>query len=359
MASHTSEAPRGAGRAIAEQVAPTWERRRGDTEEVMVPVGRRPLNGGAAGVRTRSSISAPPAAPAAGGLEDLATADVNGIRLAYREQGEGEPVVFVHGTASDLRAWTQQVPAIGASYRAVAYSRRYARPNIDIAPGIDDRMLPHVDDLIAFLEAIDAAPAHLVGNSWGAFICLLTAIRRPQVVRSLVLEEPPVLPLFVSTPPRPAELLSLLVGRPRTALAIMRFGAGTMAPAQKAFRRGDDEEAMHRFASGVLGRQSYEQVPQERRQQMRENVNAMRAQLLGAGFPPLGDDDVRAVEAPTLLLTGERSPAVMRRLSDRLHELLANSRHVEIAAASHRMHEEQPDAVNEAILGFLARSSLR
>lgn len=290
-------------------------------------------------------------------LESLSTATVDGLRLAYREQGDGEPVVFVHGSASDLRTWEQQVPAIGTSYRAVAYSRRYARPNEDIGPGIDDQMLPHVDDLVSFLRAIDAAPAHLVGNSWGAFICLLTAIRHPQVVRSLVLEEPPVLSLFVSTPPRPGQLLPLLIRRPRTALAILRFGAGTMAPAQKAFRRGDDEQAMHRFASGVLGKEAYEHVPAERKQQMRENLRALRAQLLGAGFPALADDDVRGVQAPTLLMTGERSPAALRRLTDRLHELLPDSQRVEIAAASHRMHEENPATVNEAILGFLAEST--
>lgn len=299
------------------------------------------------------------AALTASAFDGLRTANVNGITLAYRGQGEGEPVVFVHGTASDLRAWSRQVPAIGASHRAVAYSRRYARPNEDIAPGVDDQMLPHVDDLVSFLQAIDAAPAHLVGNSWGAFVCLLAAIRRPQVVRSLVLEEPPVLSLFVSTPPRPGELLPLLVRRPRTALAIVRFGARTMVPAQKAFRRGDDEEAMRRFASGVLGRQGYERVSPEREEQMRENVHAMRAQLLGAGFPPVAEDDVRGVQAPTLLLTGERSPAVLRRLSSRLHELLPNSQQAEIADASHRMHEEQPEAVNEAILAFLSRASRR
>jgi pimeloyl-ACP methyl ester carboxylesterase len=286
--------------------------------------------------------------------ERPSTATVDGLTLAYREQGDGEPVVFVHGSASDLRTWEQQLPAIGTSYRAVAYSRRYARPNEDIGPGLDDQMLPHVDDLVSFLRAIDAAPAHLVGNSWGAFICLLTAIGHPQVVRSLVLEEPPVLSLFVSTPPRPGELVPLLIRRPRTALAILRFGAGTMAPTQKAFRRGDDEQAMRKFASGVLGKEAYEQLPPERKQQMGENLGALRAHLLGAGFPPLAEEDVRGVEAPTLLLTGERSPAALRRLTDRLHELVPNSRRVEIAAASHRMHEENPDAVNEAILGFVA-----
>jgi pimeloyl-ACP methyl ester carboxylesterase len=276
-------------------------------------------------------------ASTAEGLKSLPTVVVDGATLAYREQGEGESVVFVHGSASDLRSWGQQLPAIGSSYRAIAYSRRYARPNQDIEPGADDQMLPHVDDLTALLRVLDAAPAHLVGHSWGAFICLLTAIRHPQLVRSLVLQEPPVLSLFISTPPRPRELLPLLVRWPRTALAILTFGGRTIAPVQRAFRRGDDEAAMQRFAYGVLGKDSYEGLPEERRQQARENLNTLRAQVMGAGFPPLSDDDVRGVAAPTLLMTGERSPAYLLRLTDRLQQLLPNAERVEIAGASHAM----------------------
>jgi pimeloyl-ACP methyl ester carboxylesterase len=83
------------------------------------------------------------------------TATVNGTTLAYREEGAGQPVVFVHGTISDMRPWEQQPPLIGASYRAITYSRRYARPNEDIEPGADDQMMPHVDDLAAFLREIE------------------------------------------------------------------------------------------------------------------------------------------------------------------------------------------------------------
>jgi pimeloyl-ACP methyl ester carboxylesterase len=294
-------------------------------------------------------------AATSGSFERVRTAVLDGVTLAYREQGEGEPVVFVHGSASDLRSWEQQLPAIGTSYRAIAYSRRYARPNKDIAPGADDQMLPHVRDLIAFLRVIDAAPAHLVGHSWGAFICLLTAIRHPQMVRSVVLQEPPVLSLFASTPPRPREFFPLLARRPKTALAILKFGAGTVAPVQRAFRRGDDEQALQAFAYGVLGKETYEQLPEERKQQARENLATLRAQLLGAGFPPLREDEVRGVRFPTLLMTGQRSPAVLLRLNEQLQRLLPHAERVEITGSSHAMQEENPGAVNEAILGFLAR----
>ena len=288
-------------------------------------------------------------------FEGARTAKVNGTTLAYREEGEGEPVVFVHGSISDLRTWEQQLPAVGRSYRAISYSRRFARPNEDIVPDADDQMLPHVEDLAAFLREINAAPAHLVGNSWGAFISLLTAMRHPDVVRTLVLEEPPVVTLFVkSVPPGPVDLLRLFATRPRTAFDLIKFGAGAIGPATKAFERGEDDKALLSFVHGVLGEEAYEQLPEARRSQMRENLSALRAQMLGAGFPPLVDDDVRGIRAPVLLLTGERSPPVLLRLTDRLEELLPIVERIEIPAASHGMHEENAPAVNEAIVGFLA-----
>ncbi len=293
-------------------------------------------------------------------FESVKTASIDGTTLAYEENGNGAPVVFVHGTASDLRTWKYQIPSIGGSYRAIAYSRRYARPNDDIKPGVDDQMHPHVDDLVAFLKTIDATPAHLVGSSWGAFICLLTAIRYPEAVRSLVLEEPPAPTLFVSrTPPPPFELLRLLVRRPRSALALVKFGAQTVGPAEKAFRRGDDETAVSTFGRGVLGEKSFRRLPDDRKQQMRENVATARAQLLGAGFPPLEDNDVRGVRVPTLLATGERSPSIFLRITDRLQELLPNVERVTIPGASHLMHEENADETNRAILRFLAQMETR
>lgn len=283
------------------------------------------------------------------------TVFVRGASLAYRERGHGEPVVLVHGSASDMRTWSHQLPALSASYRAVAYSRRYARPNEDIPPGADDPMDAHVEDLLAFMKEIDAFPAHLVGHSWGAFICLLAAIARPEAVRSLVLMEPPVLSLFVSTPPRPGELFKTLLHRPRTALAIVKFGATAVAPAQKAYRRGDDGRGFEIFGRGVLGKKAFEQLSPARRKQSWENRATDKAQLLGEGFPPLEDDDVRGVRKPVLLMHGQKSPTIFHLLADRLEDLLPNVERLEVPRASHVVHEDNPRAVNEAVLAFLKR----
>lgn len=100
----------------------------------------------------------------AGDFEGVRTVEVNGAALAYREQGDGEAVVFVHGSASDMRTWCHQLPAMGVSHRAIFYSRRYARPNDPIPEGADDPMLPHVEDLVSFMQRVDAAAAHGVGD---------------------------------------------------------------------------------------------------------------------------------------------------------------------------------------------------
>jgi pimeloyl-ACP methyl ester carboxylesterase len=290
-------------------------------------------------------------------FETAKVAKVNGTTLAYCEQGEGEPVVFVHGGLGDLRIWQPQLPAIGSAYRAITYSRRYSRPNQEIPSGTDDPWLTHVDDLAAFVRELGAAPAHIVGNSQGAFISLLTAVRHPDIVRTLVLEEPPVIPLFVkSVPPGPLELLRLIVTRPRLAFEILKFGGGILSGVQKAFERGDDEEAMLIFIRGVLGDKHFDRLGDTRKAQALENVSTMRAFALGdSGFPPLDDDDVRGVNVPVLLLTGDDSPRMAHLMTDRLEELLPNVERAGIPDASHDMHLDNPSAASQAILGFLAR----
>ena len=52
---------------------------------------------------------------------------INGIKLHYVEQGQGEPVVFVHGAIADWRAWEMQRDAVAGRYQFVAYTRRHAK----------------------------------------------------------------------------------------------------------------------------------------------------------------------------------------------------------------------------------------
>lgn len=285
---------------------------------------------------------------------DLRAASIDGATLAYREVGAGDPVVFVHGAISDLTIWDAQLPAIGRRHRAIAYSRRYAWPNEDLATGARDTMRPHIDDLLAFLRATDARPAHLVGNSWGAFICLMAAIREPDSVRSLVLEEPPLVPLVMGNPPSPINALKVLPRHPLVALAVLGIGARTLAPVTAAVKAGDVEGSLVRFARGVIGAAAYERLPDDVRAHMRANASTHAGQFLAdGGFESISESQIRSVRRPALVATGSDSPAALRRLAGLLASLLPDARRLDVPAASHLMHLQNPAAFNAGLEEFL------
>jgi len=280
--------------------------------------------------------------------------EVNGVSLEYLEEGTGQPVVFVHGSTGDLRMWTHQRSAFASKYRTVAFSCRHYHPNKVILDGIGLTMSTLMEDLAAFLRNLDLAPAHLVGHSSGAFVCLLLALKEPDLVRTLVLAEPPVMPLLgLGDPPKPAQLLGLLVRSPGTGIPVLRFGM-TIVPTERAFARGDNERGLQTFLKGVLGREAFAKLPGARWEQARDNIRPFAAQIR-VGFPPFGEEDARHVSVPTLLVTGERSAPVLHRLADRLQSLMPRVERVEIRNASHLMHEDNPEAFNEAVLAFLER----
>lgn len=279
---------------------------------------------------------------------------INGANLEVVEKGQGTPVVLVHGSASDYRTWGNQIKEFSKNYRVIAYSRRYHWPNDPIPEGADYSMEQHVEDLKALLKTVDSTPVHLVGHSYGAFLCLLLAMRSPELLRSLVLPEPPVVTLFVSNRPGPGELLRLLFTRPRTAIGILKFGAMGIAPATSAAKKDDKEKALRAFGTAVLGKEAFRKMPDERKNQSRDNL--IKEELLGSGLLPLDEKEVRSVRVPTLLITGENSPRLFHRLVDRLEELLRNTERVTVENASHIMHENNPAAYNEAVGEFLRRN---
>ncbi len=133
----------------------------------------------------------------------MARVEIRGTALEVAEFGMGESVVFVHGSASDHRTWRPQLEVFAERFRAIAYSRRYHWPNERIVDSASYRLDEQVDDLMELLRSLGAVPAHLVGHSYGGLVCLVLAAKAPELVRTLVLAEPPVMTLFLSIPPEP------------------------------------------------------------------------------------------------------------------------------------------------------------
>ena len=111
--------------------------------------------------------------------------ETGGIRMYYETAGTGEPLVLLHGGMCPAETFDGQTPALAGEYRVYVPERRgHGRtPDVD-GPITYDVMAA---DTIAFMEAAGIASAHLVGFSDGALVALLVALRRPELVRRLVL----------------------------------------------------------------------------------------------------------------------------------------------------------------------------
>jgi pimeloyl-ACP methyl ester carboxylesterase len=115
---------------------------------------------------------------------------IKSTKLTYQEQGQGRPVVFVHGAITDRRVWEGQREAVTAHNRFIALTMRYFGTDPWPDAGANYSMKTHTDDLVAFIQNLNAGPVDLIGWSYSGPIALLVAVQHPELVRSLFLDEP-------------------------------------------------------------------------------------------------------------------------------------------------------------------------
>ena len=119
---------------------------------------------------------------------------VNGVRLYYEEHGQGPPILCVHGTGGSTLTWAAAVPELARLGRVLVYDRRGCTRTQRPDPYDATSVAEHADDA-ALLEALGAAPAAVVGRSYGGGVAIDLALRYPQRVRGLVLLEAAILSL--------------------------------------------------------------------------------------------------------------------------------------------------------------------
>ncbi len=263
--------------------------------------------------------------------------EANGTSLAYLEQGSGTAVVFVHGSGADLRTWGNQMGPVGASYRAIAYSRRFHHPNPIADGGPAYSAALHASDLEAFIDQLHAGPVHLVASSYGAAVALLVARDRPELVRSMVLTEPALLSLLPSSAPERAGLAGLQVARERLA-------------------SGDTDGAIASFVDTIIGPGAALLMPASTRVMVNDNLPALRREAAAPDPDPVFRcADAARVRAPVLLLTGGSSPAFFLAIARELAACLPQVERVSVPGAAHAVHAQQPARFNELTLQFLQK----
>jgi non-heme chloroperoxidase len=187
----------------------------------------------------------------------------NNAEFAYIEMGTGDPIIFVHGGLQDYRMWAGHLPRFADRYRAIAYSRRNNYPNEVSPEGMPDSAADaHGEDLAALIKALGLSKVRIVGHSSGAHAALFFAASNPDMVVSLVLNEPPA--------------TGILIGTPGGAEVLKEFGRG-VGPGRETLKVGNIDVGIPLFVNGVGGPGAYERRSDADKKMNRDNVASYQA----------------------------------------------------------------------------------
>jgi 3-oxoadipate enol-lactonase len=258
---------------------------------------------------------------------------INGARIHYQESGSGpETIVFSHGLLMSGAMFSEQVKALDDRFRCITYDHRGQGRSEVTESGYDLDAL--TEDAAALIRELGAAPCHFAGLSMGGFIGMRLALRHPGLLKSLTLMDTSADPEPEQNkgPYRRLAFIGRWLGfRPviRPLMKIM-FGRTFLAdPAQAALRREWKSHLLNlnrvgtsRAAHGVIDR---------------------------AGVY----DQLNQIRTPTLVLVGDEDVATVPAKAERLARAIRSSELVVIPGAGHSASIEQPEAVTQALSGFL------
>jgi pimeloyl-ACP methyl ester carboxylesterase len=277
------------------------------------------------------------------GAPQVKEASVNGVTLIYEEQGDGAPVVFVHGAVADYRAWEAQRQAIAAHYRFIGLNMRYH----GTAPWPDDgskySVKTHVDDVAAFIRGLNAGPVDVVGWSSSGPIVLLVALQHPELLHSLAIHEPASM-AFVTDP---ASLK--IAGDDRQAM---------LAPVIAAAKAGDAAGAARLVPIGVNHQLDFwDTATPDIGSMLADNARTIPLAFLRAPPPPpITCDQLGQIKIPALITYGGDTRPFYRIAAQGAAGCIPGAQLVAIQDGRHLAIFQQPDAFNAALLQFLAKA---
>jgi pimeloyl-ACP methyl ester carboxylesterase len=266
----------------------------------------------------------------------MAWVQVGSSDICYQEQGEGTPLVLLHGMSSCSEAWFQQFEALADRYRVIAYDS-VNHGHSSNSPR-DEPEPDRADELEGFLAALGIERPIVAGNSMGALTLIRWAARHPD-----------------------------------TALALVPSGAGLAPPrgeqteaerkamADRLARMGrplDPETIFLPFGDSLTDRMK-EERPVLYDRYFRVRSTATRIEALrhprprASGFPSRDDltDLVPKITSPMLVVVGSLDSAVPS--AERLHHAVPGSRYHVIEGAPHNVYYEAADEYNRVVGAFL------
>ncbi|CAM3227305.1 alpha/beta fold hydrolase [Deinococcus saxicola] len=257
--------------------------------------------------------------------------------LAYDEIRPEHPrgnVLFLTGLGSNRLGWRGQLPIFGEKYRALAIDHRDTGDS-DLTDA-DYSTADQADDAAAFLRAMNAAPAHIVGISMGGFIALNLAVRWPELVQSLTL---------VSTSAGGESH----VKPDEAGLEVLRPDF-TLSPGERARRTyglmmaPGFMDANPRAADAIAANASYRPLTPER--YARQFRSTRTHDVTG---------ELEKLHVPTLVVHGDADPLVRYENGQSLAAHIPGAEFITYPGTGHIPTVERAEEFNRDVMEFLAR----
>ncbi|HMK79524.1 MAG TPA: alpha/beta hydrolase [Xanthobacteraceae bacterium] len=255
-------------------------------------------------------------------------------RLYYEVTGQGPFLVFAHGLGGNHLSWWQQVPHFAARYTCVTFSHRGFAPSSAPQDGPDPAAYPA--DLTALIDHVGAREVCIVAQSMGGWSALPFALGARPRVRALVLASTagdiawPRLPF--DDPDRVARWR-----RDSDAVANALFARGLHPAAGERMAREQPALAHLYRAIDALS--------------LHLDKLTLRSRLMAALTRPA--DALRALDVPTLWLTGAEDCVYPPFVSAALAAMMPNARLACVKDAGHSVYFERPDVFNRIVGEFL------
>jgi len=272
----------------------------------------------------------------------------NGLALHAAVAGDGPAALLLHGFPEHWWSWRRQIaPLAQAGFAPWALDLRGY--NLSDRPiGQAAYRIPQlVDDIAGVVKATGQDRCDIVGHDWGGVIAWTFAQMHPDLVRRLVVLNAPHPSLFARELRRPRQML-------RSAYALF-FAVPWLSEAVLAARDFAAVRAI--FTRTTVRASAYCNAdidafvaPLRTPGALTAALNYYRANLRAFAHER---DVTTSLATDTLVLWGERDPALDRRLLDGLDRIVPRVHVERFPRASHFVHADEPDRVNDAIISFL------
>jgi pimeloyl-ACP methyl ester carboxylesterase len=254
------------------------------------------------------------------------TISKDGTPIAYIKQGNGPPLILVHGAGSIANRWFPIIPALAEHFTVYALERRGRGESGDTEPYAIER---EFEDITALVNVIEQ-PVNLLGHSFGALLALEAALLIENLDKLLLYEPPLLLP----------ELKTLL--------------DELMVRYESLLLEGKNEEALIMFYNAV-GISPQEIQMMQSTPEWRARVEAAYTILResrGEEKYTFKPERFGHLQIPTLLMLGEDSPPWAQKATQVVDQALPNSSILVLPGQKHVAMVTAPDLFVQALIEF-------